>query len=426
MTNNTELFTKAKQLMPGGVSSPVRAFKSVGGTPRFIKSGQGSAIYDEEGHRYIDFIGSWGPLILGHAHPKIVKAIQETAARGTSFGAPTAKETMLAQDIVDFVPSIEKVRFVNSGTEATMSALRLARGFTGRKEIVKFAGCYHGHSDGLLIKAGSGATTLGVPDSAGVPAEITQLTVPAVFNDPEGLETIFKQRGESIAAVIIEPVAGNMGVIPPAPGFLEKTRDLCSHYGSLLIFDEVMSGFRVDRGGAQELYGVTPDLTCLGKIIGGGLPVGAYGGKNEIMEFVAPAGPVYQAGTLSGNPLAITAGHETLKIINTPGFYEKLEQKILLFDQALLPEIKKHKWKLCFQRVGSMATLFFRAGPVNTYTDALQADTTLFKKFHQYLLKEGIYFPPSQFEAFFISAAHTTAEIEKTIEILLDYCYKNY
>lgn len=403
---NEALFHRAQQVMPGGVSSPVRAFRSVGGTPRFFVSGSGSRIVDVEGKEYIDFVGSWGPLILGHAHPAVVSAICNAAAKGTSFGAPTPSETRLAEMIIAVVPSIEKIRFVNSGTEATMSALRLARGFTGRKLIVKFNGCYHGHADSLLIQAGSGATTLGIPDSAGIPAELTHLTIPAEFNDSDAIIDIFRTRGRDIAAVIVEPVAGNMGVIPPRPGFLETLRRLCSEYDALLIFDEVMTGFRVARGCAQKLYGITPDLTCFGKVIGGGLPVGAYGGRREIMSMVSPEGPVYQAGTLSGNPIAIAAGLATFSLISEPGFYRELENKCSRFESLLDEELKRNKLPARLQRVGSMATLFFCDKPVWNYTEAKTADIKAFNKLFHFLLDNGFSMPPSQFEAFFISAAH--------------------
>lgn len=426
MSINEKLFKRAAKLMPGGVSSPVRAFRSVGGTPVFIKKGKGAYIFDEEGKEYIDFVGSWGPLIAGHANPRIIKKLQEVIEEGTSFGASTIREIELAEIIVNTVSSIEMIRFVNSGTEATMSAIRLARGYTGRKEIVKFNGCYHGHSDGLLVKAGSGATTLGIPDSPGVPDEIAKLTIPAEFNDNEGIKEIFRQRGEKIAAVIVEPVAGNMGVIPPEPGFLQKIQSLCNKSGALFILDEVMTGFRVARGGAQELFGLTPDITCLGKIIGGGLPVGAYGGRKEIMSKVAPLGPVYQAGTLSGNPLAIAAGIEMMKIIAETDFYESLEKKAALFSEILIPEIEKNSWKLCLQRVGSMATLFFTEGPVKNYSDATSANKDAFREFFRFLMNKGIYFPPSPYEAFFVSSAHTEKDILKTIEIILSFSYKYY
>lgn len=426
MTIHNELFERAQKSMPGGVSSPVRAFKSVGGTPIFMKRGDGPYLYDESGKEFIDFVGSWGPLILGHSHPKVVAALSETIKNGTSFGTVTKNEILLAELLIELVPSLEKVRLVNSGTEATMSAIRLARGFTGKDKIVKFTGNYHGHSDGLLIKAGSGATTLGIPDSPGVPPDIAKLTVPADFNDCEGLKNIFAKEAENLAAVIIEPVAGNMGVIPPQPGFLETMRELCSNHNVILIFDEVMTGFRVAKGGAQEKFNIRPDLTCLGKVIGGGLPVGAYGGRADIMEHIAPAGPIYQAGTLSGNPLAVAAGITTLQLINEKGFYENLEKKCHRFEMEIQEKIRQNNWPLFFQRVGTMATLFFNPRPVTNYAEAMQCDTAAFAKFFHHLIEHGIYYPPSQFEAFFISAAHTDPMLDRMVAIVNDYCYKYF
>lgn len=411
-----ELFEEARKFMPGGVNSPVRAFKSVGLNPVFMKSGSGAKIYDEDNNEYIDYVGSWGPLILGHRHPHVVEALERCLREtGTSFGAPTGMETVLAAMVAEAVPSVEMLRLVNSGTEATMSALRLARGYTGRNKIVKFEGCYHGHADFLLIKAGSGALTLGVPTSPGIPAGSAADTIIADFNDLAGLEEVFKLEGEDIAAVIVEPVAGNMGVIPPAPGFLEGLRTLTARYGSVLIFDEVMTGFRVSYGGAQKLYGVTPDLTCLGKVIGGGLPVGAYGGKGEIMECVAPAGAVYQAGTLSGNPLAVAAGIATLEILKQPGVYENLEQKSASLEQGLREAAQAHGVEVSLNRVGSMMCAFFTSGAVKDYATACSSDTASFGAFFKSMLEQGIYLAPSQFESMFLSLAHGEKEIEQTV-----------
>jgi len=410
-----QLFAEARTLIPGGVDSPVRAFRAVGGQPLFIDHAEGPYIFDADGNRFVDYVGSWGPLILGHAHPTVVAALQATAARGTSFGAPTALESELARMVVDAMPSVEMVRFVNSGTEAVMSALRLARAHTGRDRIIKFAGCYHGHSDGLLVQAGSGATTLGVPDSPGVPAAIAQTTISLPYNDVEAVKEAFRLYPSEIAAVIVEPVAGNMGVIPPAADFLESLRKLTQSHGALLIFDEVITGFRVAYGGAQSLFGVAPDLTTMGKIIGGGLPVGAYGGRRDIMEKMAPAGPVYQAGTLSGNPLAMTAGIETLKLLRQPGTYERLEQLSAHLAEGL-GEAARRAGKPLFQtRVGSMSTAFFSSTAVVDYRTALLSDTATFGRFFRGMLERGFYFAPSQFEATFVSLAHQEADIEGTV-----------
>lgn len=415
-TKSIELFKEAQKLIPGGVNSPVRAFKSVGLNPVFIKSGSGANIYDEDGNEYIDYVGSWGPLILGHRHPYVVEALERCLRDvGTSFGAPTGLETVLAAMVAAAVPSVEMLRLVNSGTEATMSALRLARGYTGRNKIVKFEGCYHGHADFLLIKAGSGALTLGIPTSPGIPAGSAANTIIAGFNDLENLAEVFKLEGEDIAAVIVEPVAGNMGVIPPAPGFLEGLRSLTTRYGSILIFDEVMTGFRVSYGGAQQLYGIIPDLTCLGKVIGGGLPVGAYGGKREIMECVAPAGAVYQAGTLSGNPLAVAAGIATLEILKQPGIYEELEQKAASLEQGLREAALTSGVEVSLNRVGSMLCAFFTGRSVNDYVTACSSNTSYFSAFFKSMLEQGVYLAPSQFEATFVSLAHGEKEIEKTL-----------
>lgn len=412
------LYEEAQKIIPGGVNSPVRAFKSVGLNPVFINKGEGPKIYDADGNEYIDYVGSWGPLILGHRHPQVLEALERCLNEmGTSFGAPTELETTLAVMIVEAVPSVEMVRLVNSGTEATMSALRLARGYTGRNKIVKFEGCYHGHADFLLIKAGSGALTLGVPTSPGIPAGSAANTITANYNDLENLKEIFRVEGEDIAAVIVEPVAGNMGVVPPAPGFLEGLRSLTAQYGSLLIFDEVMTGFRVAYGGAQELYGITPDLTCLGKVIGGGLPVGAYGGKQEIMECVSPAGPVYQAGTLSGNPLAVTAGIATLEVLKQPGVYEELEQKSAALEQGLGQAAREAGVAVSSNRVGSMLCSFFTGVKVNDYTGACSSNTARFAAFFKSMLEHGVYLAPSQFEAAFVSLSHGEKEIERTVEV---------
>lgn len=411
-----QLFEQAQGLLSGGVSSPVRAFQAVGGTPLFIARGQGSRLYDVDGHELIDYVGSWGPLILGHAHPKVVEAVQEAAARGMSYGAPTELELELARLIAQAMPSLELVRFVNSGTEATMSALRLARAYTNRDKIIKFAGCYHGHADFLLAQAGSGVMTLGLPASAGVPKEIVRHTLIAPYNDLEAVRQLFEEFPKQIAAVIVEPVAGNMGVVPPQPGFLEGLRRLTREHGALLIFDEVITGFRVAYGGAQGLYGIEPDLTCLGKILGGGLPVGAYGGRKEIMELVAPLGPVYQAGTLSGNPLAMTAGIETLKFLSQPGVYERLEELSDQLAQGLVAAASRASVPVQLNRAGSMLTVFFSAQEVFDHASARQADTNRYARFFWGMLERGIYLPPSQFEAWFISLAHKTTDIERTVE----------
>ena len=415
MSKSKDLFTDAQAVIPGGVNSPVRAFKSVGTDPVFISSASGSKIVDVDGNSYIDYVGSWGPMIVGHANEEVLEAVLETARKGTSFGAPTERETVLAHMVIEAVPSIEKVRMVNSGTEATMSAIRVARGVTGRDRIIKFNGCYHGHADGLLVKAGSGALTLGVPDSPGVPEDYARNTLIAEYNDLGSVEELFESNKGEIAAVIVEPVPGNMGVIIPADGFLEGLRTLCTDQGALLIFDEVMSGFRVALGGAQELYGITPDLTTLGKVIGGGLPVGAYGGKDEYMSQVAPEGPIYQAGTLSGNPLAMAAGIATLKILQRPGTYEYLEKTAASLAEGLAEANDKLEMEISFNRVGSMFTTFFNPGPVNDFSGAKASDTTRFGAYYRGMLEEGIYLAPSQFEAAFISLAHTEEDIASTI-----------
>ncbi|MFC1953879.1 glutamate-1-semialdehyde 2,1-aminomutase [Chloroflexota bacterium] len=411
-----QLFQEAQRYLPGGVDSPARAYKAVGGTPPFIVRGQGSRIYDEDGNEFIDYVCSWGPLILGHSHPQVVEALKGAVELGTSYGAPTGLEVTLAKMVSSAMPSIEMVRFVNSGTEATMTALRLARAFTRRDKVIKFAGGYHGHSDGLLVQAGSGLATLSLPDSPGVPESFAQNTLVAPYNNTEAISQIFQSYPEDIAAVIIEPVAANMGVVLPQPGFLDSLRRLTSDYGALLIFDEVITGFRVAYGGAQSLYGITPDLTCLGKIIGGGLPVGAYGGRREIMEMMAPVGPVYQAGTLSGNPLAMTAGIETLKALGQPGVYERLDKAATLLEEGITQAASSQKMKLNISRVASLMTIFFTDDVPVDYQSAAKADTEKFGKFFRKLLNQGIYWPPSQFESTFISLAHTDKDIQETID----------
>ncbi len=412
---SARLFARALELMPGGVNSPVRAFRAVGGTPLFIQSASGPTITDVDGRIYIDYVGSWGPMILGHADAEIVAALAAVAASGTSFGAPNELEIELAEEIVDAVPSIEMVRMVNSGTEATMSAIRLARGVTGRDKLVKFEGCYHGHADSLLVKAGSGVATLGLPDSPGVPASLAQHTLTAPFNDATALEDVFKQY-QDIAAIIIEPVVGNMGCVPPQPGFLDALRDLTTKHGALLIFDEVMTGFRLARGGAQELYGVSPDITCLGKIIGGGLPVGAYGGSRELMRNIAPVGSIYQAGTLSGNPLAMTAGLLTLRRLKDKTIYERLERSSARLCEGLSKAAAGAGIKTITNRVGSMWTSFFTDEPVTNWATANKSNRELYGKFFHAMLDEEVYLAPSQFETGFVSVAHTDAIIEQTIE----------
>ncbi len=413
-TRSEKLFAEAQNYIPGGVNSPVRAFRGVGGTPIFFKRSEGAYLYDEDGRRYIDYVGSWGPMIVGHAHPAVVQAVQDAAANGLSFGAPTEMETIMARRIRELVPSMELVRMCNSGTEATMSAIRLARGFTGRNIIVKFEGCYHGHSDSLLIKAGSGALTLGVPTSPGVPAALAAYTVTLTYNDLLEARQAFSKLGEEIAGVIVEPVAGNMNCIPPAPGFLAGLRELCTRYGSVLIFDEVMTGFRVARGGAQELYGVIPDLTTLGKIIGGGMPVGAFGGKRAIMEQLAPLGPVYQAGTLSGNPVALAAGLATLDLIASPRFHADLAAKTRQLCDELVTAACEAGVLLTTNYVGGMFGLFFTAENVTNYAQATACDVERFKTFFHGMLAEGVYFAPSAFEAGFMSSAHTEADLDAT------------
>jgi glutamate-1-semialdehyde 2,1-aminomutase len=409
------LFERARAVIPGGVNSPVRAFRAVGGEPIFIARAEGSRVYGEDGRTYIDYIGSWGPAILGHAHPEVVRAVQEAAARGLSFGAPTAGEVRFAEAVRDLYPSIAKLRCVSSGTEATMSAIRVARGFTGRDVIVKFEGCYHGHADHLLVKAGSGLATFGVPDSAGVPESTARTTSTLPFNDAPALEALFAARGGEIAAVIVEPVVGNMGCVPPEPGFLAKIIEVCKQHGAVSIFDEVMTGSRLAPGGAQQRFGLVPDLTALGKVIGGGMPLAAYGGRDDIMSCVAPLGPVYQAGTLSGNPVAVAAGLATIALL-VPELYAKLESLGAQLEEGLQGAAKKAGVPATVQRVGSMITLFFRDGPVRSWDDAAKCDTSRFASWHKGLVERGIYWPPSQFEAAFLSGAHTETDIARTVE----------
>lgn len=413
---SAQAFEEAKQYIPGGVNSPVRAFKSVDRSPLFMKKGSGSRIVDIDGNTYIDYIGSWGPLIVGHAHPEVIAAIQDTAANGTSFGAPTLLETEMAKLVIDRVPSIEVVRMVNSGTEATMSALRLARGYTGRSIILKFEGGYHGHADALLIKAGSGVATLGLPDSPGVPESVAVNTITVPYNDISAVQLAFDKYPEQIAAIIMEPIAGNMGVVPPLPGYLQGLRDITTHHGALLIFDEVMTGFRVGLHSAQGRYGVIPDLTCLGKVIGGGLPVGAYGGKREIMEQVAPSGPIYQAGTLSGNPLAMISGLKTLEILGRPDVYEELERKSARLEEGLRDSAAEVGIPVCINRVGAMMSMFFTDQQVVDFSTANTSDLSRFKQYFSAMIDLGISIAPSQFEALFVSTAHSDEDIELTIE----------
>ncbi len=409
LSRSEALFERAQKTIPGGVNSPVRAFRSVGGTPPFIARGEGARLWDVDGNEYIDYVGSWGPLLLGHRHPAVIRALEEALAVGTSFGAPTEREVDLAELICGAVPSIEMVRLVNSGTEATMSAIRVARGYTGRDLTVKFAGCYHGHVDSLLVKAGSGVATLGIPDTAGVPARFAETTITLPYNSIEAVQEAFRKQGDKIAAVIVEPVAGNMGCVPPVEGFLECLREECTRHGAVLIFDEVMTGFRVAFGGAQQLYGVTPDMTTLGKVIGAGLPIGAYGGRREIMSHVAPSGPIYQAGTLSGNPLAVSAGLAALRHLrDNPEIYEQVDRLAAQLTAEPPPGVTVN-------RVGSMFTFFFTDRKVRNYEDAQTCDTQRFARFHRAMLERGVYLAPSQFEAGFVSAAHTADDIAKTV-----------
>lgn len=416
MRSSQQLFDVAATLIPGGVNSPVRAFKGVGGRPIFFDRAKGPFLYDVEGRRYIDYVGSWGAMILGHAHPEVLAALTTAAEKGLSFGAPTEIEVQMARLLCDKVPSLEMVRLVNSGTEATMSAIRLARGFTGRDKIVKFEGCYHGHADSLLVKAGSGALTLGVPSSLGVPASLAEHTWTLPYNDVAAVRELFAQRGEEIACLIVEPVAGNMNCVPPVSGFLETVREVCTQYGSVLIFDEVMTGFRVALGGAQALYGVNPDLTTLGKVIGGGMPVGAFGGRREIMEYLAPEGPVYQAGTLSGNPVALAAGIKTLELVSEPGFYARLTENTLALTHGLQERAAACGVDLRTNQVGGMFGLFFTASPeVTNFAQVTACDQELFKRFFHGMLSEGVYLAPSAFEAGFVSAAHDEDTLTATL-----------
>jgi glutamate-1-semialdehyde 2,1-aminomutase len=416
MKRNQKLFQHAQLTIPGGVNSPVRAFKSVGGTPLFFQRGKGALVWDADGNCYIDYVGSWGPLIAGHAHPEVLRAVEQAAAKGLSFGAPTEAEVEMADLICKLVPSIEQVRLVSSGTEATMSAIRLARGFTGRSKIIKFEGCYHGHADSLLVKAGSGALTFGQPSSAGVPAETAAHTLVLDYNNEAALARAFEREGHDIAAVIVEPVAGNMNLIAPQAGFLAALRKLCSEYGSVLIFDEVMTGFRVALGGAQQLYGIRPDLTTLGKVIGGGLPVAAFGGRRDIMQCLAPLGPVYQAGTLSGNPVALAAGMATLKIIQAPGFFDRLGATARALCAGLTAAACARGVAFCADSIGGMFGLYFRAAPPASYAEVMQCDREMFNRFFHAMLAHGVYFAPSAYEAGFVCAAHGNAEIEKTLD----------
>ncbi|MEO1752170.1 glutamate-1-semialdehyde 2,1-aminomutase [Thiofaba sp. EF100] len=417
MSRSHELFIQAQKHIPGGVNSPVRAFRGVGGEPIFFERAQGAALFDVDGKRYIDYVGSWGPMIAGHTHPKVIEAVKSAAERGLSFGAPTAIETRMADLLCEIVPSLEMVRMTSSGTEATMSAIRLARGYTGRDTIIKFEGCYHGHGDSLLVKAGSGMLTLGVPSSPGVPAALAQHTLTLEYNNLAQVEQVFAEKGGEIACVIVEPVAGNMNCIPPKPGFLEGLRAVCTRYGAVLIFDEVMTGFRVALGGAQEHYGVMPDLTTLGKVVGGGMPVGAFGGRREIMEYIAPLGPVYQAGTLSGNPVAMAAGLATMELIMEPGFYETLAARTQNLCDGLREAAKEAGIPFTTNNVGGMFGFFFTdKGAVETFADVGQCDIERFKRFFHAMLDEGIYLAPSAFEAGFVSGAHSCQDIDTTVE----------
>ncbi len=418
MTEATSLFSDAKRVIPGGVNSPVRSFSGVGGTPVFIDHALGPYIYDSFGNRYIDYVGSWGPMILGHAHPEVIATVKQACEKGLSFGAPTEIETLMAQRVCELMPSIELVRMVSSGTEATMSAIRLARGYTGRNKIVKFEGCYHGHSDALLVKAGSGALTFGVPSSPGVPASVAENTITLTYNDSQAVKALFAEYGEQIACIIVEPVAGNMNCIPPEPGFLACLRQVCDQYNSVLIFDEVMTGFRVGLTGAQGLYNIKPDLTTLGKIIGGGMPVGAFGGSRKIMECLAPLGPVYQAGTLSGNPVAMAAGLKTLELIALPGFYEALSKKTEKLTSGLKQRAAQAGIAMTTNSVGGMFGLFFTTEQqVSRFAQVMQCDQNLFKRFFHAMLDEGVYLAPSAFEAGFVSAAHSDEDLNNTLDI---------
>jgi glutamate-1-semialdehyde 2,1-aminomutase len=414
-SRNEALFERAKRRIPGGVNSPVRAFRSVGGTPRFLSHAQGAFVWDEDGKTYLDYVGSWGPAIVGHAHPAIVSAVQEAATKGLSFGAPTKAEVEMAELLCDLLPSMEQVRLVSSGTEATMSAIRLARGFTGRDTLIKFEGCYHGHADSLLVKAGSGLLTLGNPSSAGVPADVAQHTLVLPYNDSEALEAVFREKGDTLAAVIIEPIAGNMNLVVPSADYLRLLRRLCDTYGTVLIFDEVMTGFRVGLQGVQGLFGIRPDLTTLGKVIGGGMPVGAFGGRADIMAHIAPLGTVYQAGTLSGSPVAVAAGIASLTLVQEPGFYDTLAQQARLLTEGLTHAAQKAGLPFCAQSVGGMFGLYFQENVPTSFEAVMQADQAQFRRFFHAMLEAGHYFAPSAFEAGFVSGAHTPALIERTI-----------
>ena len=417
MTDASDLFSDAKRFIPGGVNSPVRSFSGVGGTPVFIDHASGAYIFDSSGNRYIDYVGSWGPMILGHAHPKVIAAVKSAAEKGLSFGAPTEIETRMAQRVCELIPSIDLIRMVSSGTEATMSAIRLARGYTGRDKIVKFEGCYHGHADSLLVKAGSGALTFGVPSSPGVSAAVAENTITLTYNDSDAVEQLFAEMGNQIACIIVEPVAGNMNCIPPVPGFLETLRRVCDRYNSVLIFDEVMTGFRVGLQGAQGLYNITPDLTTLGKIIGGGMPVGAFGGQRKIMEYLAPLGPVYQAGTLSGNPVAMAAGLTTLDLIAEPGFYESITTKTENLTTGLKDRARQAGIALTTNSVGGMFGLFFSEElSISLFAQVMQCDQNRFKRFFHAMLEQGVYLAPSAFEAGFVSAAHSESDLNKTLD----------
>ncbi|MEO1431784.1 MAG: glutamate-1-semialdehyde 2,1-aminomutase [Cyanobacteria bacterium J06632_19] len=415
-TKSQEIFSAAQSLMPGGVNSPVRAFKSVGGQPIVFDRVKGAYVWDVDDNQYIDYVGTWGPAICGHANPEVIAALHSALEKGTSFGAPCALENVLAEMVIDAVPSIEMVRFVNSGTEACMAVLRLMRAFTKRDKIIKFEGCYHGHADMFLVKAGSGVATLGLPDSPGVPSSVTKNTLTAPFNDLEAVKLLFEENRDEIAGVILEPVVGNSGFVPPDAGFLEGLREITQEHGALLVFDEVMTGFRISYGGAQEKFGVTPDLTTLGKIIGGGLPVGAYGGRRDIMSMVAPAGPMYQAGTLSGNPLAMTAGIKTLELLQKPGTYDYLEKITKKLADGLVEIARENGHAVCGANISGMFGMFFTSGPVHNYEDAKASDTAKFGRFHRGMLEHGIYLAPSQFEAGFTSIAHTEEDIERTLQ----------
>ena len=411
------LFEQAKQFIPGGVNSPVRAFSSVGGTPIFFERGVGAYLYDSEDKTYIDYVASWGPMILGHAHPQVIEKVQKAISKGLSFGAPSEVETLLAKKVCELMPGIEKVRMVNSGTEASMSAIRLARGYTDRDKIVKFEGCYHGHSDSLLVKAGSGALTLGVPTSPGVPADLAQHTLTLSYNDHEEVETVFKELGEQIAAVIVEPVAGNMNCVPASAEFLQTLRAVCDQNNSVLIFDEVMTGFRVELGGAQSVYAIKPDLTILGKIIGGGMPVGAFGGRREIMDKIAPDGPIYQAGTLSGNPIAMSAGLATLDLVSAPGFYEELERKTLMLVEGIQSRAKETGIAMSYNYMGGMFGLFFTEDSfIRSFSQVMACDSERFKQFFHGMIERGIYIAPSAFESGFVSSAHSDEDLQTTID----------